>query len=708
MAESVRLSELSSASFEHMVNALAMNVLGPGHTSFGPGPDAGRDGYFEGEANYPSEVDRWSGIWYIQSKYHAPHLSKDPQKWLLAEIAGELAEFTDPSKRRRWPDNWIVCTNIDPSAVAETGAFDKAKKLVATARPTLRDRFHIWGGKKILDLLHEFPHVRDAYGHFLTPGHVLSQMREWFADERASVEDIIRALVVREFGEQQHTKLEQAGSDADARPGVHKLFIDVPFAEQSGPIADLALSTLHKCSTGVRKQLEGEPQTKAWQSWRCHPSRARVWFLFGGPGQGKSTLGQFFSQIQRAAFILNPDSALTVSEPLKTLATEISEVAISSHYWPKVPRIPIIVELREYSHWLARQPENAPCGVMTYLCKKLSQTIEKEVKVGTLERAFRKGTWFVAFDGLDEVPADNKDAASKHVKHFIDEVAVRTNCDLLCLCTSRPQGYGGQLDSLDCARLQLQHLDPTRAIKCAEPVLSIGRSATDARNYLNILTNAIASPGGVRELMRTPLQCHIMAVVVRDGGKPPERRWQLFNNFYEVIKRREANKELTDRRIEKLLRQHDKLLRSVHNRIGFVLHSMGETSNGATTSMLRTDFHGLARVTVTQMLDDDIEDMVATLCQATEHRLVLVNTPDDGQNLRFDVRQLQEFFAAEFLYESVSIEQLADRLRLIAGDAHWREVMHFLYSALVEGQRFPELAAAVRVLDLKQATILAV
>ena len=27
------------------------------------------------------------------------------------------------------------------------------------------------------------------------------------------------------------------------------------------------------------------------------------------------------------------------------------------------------------------------------------------------------------------------------------------------------------------------------------------------------------------------LQAHIMAVVVRDGGKPPERKWQLFTNF---------------------------------------------------------------------------------------------------------------------------------------------------------------------------------
>lgn len=119
------------------MNFLALGVLGAGHMGFGPGSDAGRDGYFEGEAAYPSAVDRWRGVWYIQSKVHAPHLSKDPHQWLIQRIQAELKEFQSPESQRKWPDNWIVATNVDASGHPMTGSFDAARKLVRKARPQL-------------------------------------------------------------------------------------------------------------------------------------------------------------------------------------------------------------------------------------------------------------------------------------------------------------------------------------------------------------------------------------------------------------------------------------------------------------------------------------------------------------------------------------------------------------------------------------------
>src|SRR5262245_12159216 len=100
MSDSHDLTKLEPTTFEHMVNALALAVLGAGATGFGPGPDGGRDGYFEGEAPYPSETERWNGTWYIQSKFHKPHLSSDPQKWLIDKVRDELQEFTKPRTKR--------------------------------------------------------------------------------------------------------------------------------------------------------------------------------------------------------------------------------------------------------------------------------------------------------------------------------------------------------------------------------------------------------------------------------------------------------------------------------------------------------------------------------------------------------------------------------------------------------------------------------
>src|SRR3954471_5867073 len=84
MAQAYDLTRLDESSFEHLANFLALRVLGAGHTGFGPGPDGGRDGYFQGEAPYPSKVERWTGNWYVQSKFHAPKY-RSPQVDIQAE-----------------------------------------------------------------------------------------------------------------------------------------------------------------------------------------------------------------------------------------------------------------------------------------------------------------------------------------------------------------------------------------------------------------------------------------------------------------------------------------------------------------------------------------------------------------------------------------------------------------------------------------------
>src|SRR5712672_3636953 len=106
MSNSYDLTKLGSNEFSNLVNCLALKILGLAHTGFAPGPDGGRDGYFEGEAPYPSETEHWKGIWYIQSKFHAPHLSTNPQKWLVSQIAAEIKDFDKKDSDRTWPDNW--------------------------------------------------------------------------------------------------------------------------------------------------------------------------------------------------------------------------------------------------------------------------------------------------------------------------------------------------------------------------------------------------------------------------------------------------------------------------------------------------------------------------------------------------------------------------------------------------------------------------
>ncbi|MDP9691362.1 UNVERIFIED_ORG: hypothetical protein J2W82_005053 [Pseudomonas mohnii] len=694
MANSYDLTQLDTHSFESMVNFLALRVLGKGIVGFAAGADGGRDGYLLGEAPYPTTKNAWSGTWYIQSKFHKPHLSADPQKWLVQQASDEIKSFLEPGSRSI-PDIWILATNIEPSGKPETGAYDKIKKLVKDNLGS-NVKFDIWGGRKILDFLALDPQVASHYGHFLTPGNVLTTLFNTINDEFAQVNSIIDHLIVNQFNEQNYTKLEQAGSSADTRPKIHQLFVDLPYNCDNEDRYEKILQALTSSSAHVHKISIWGTDIDRYRAFSKIPTRARVFILKGGPGQGKSTVGQFFAQIHRASLILS-DDAPKVSLSTRETAEQLKKVALNKNYWTSSPRIPVLVELKDFATWYGSKSEFESKGVLSYISEKISQKTEQRVLPGTLKRAFQTRSWFFNFDGLDEVPNDVKDKVAEEIIKFTDEQLTSIDADALILCTTRPQGYSGQFDKLDATVAVLTSLPRLVALNCATAVVRFGRSESEGDEAVDTLNSAMDS-AQVRELMTTPLQSHIMAVVVRDGGRPPEKRWELFDNFYKVMKKRESQKNFQDARVAKLLREGDTLLKAIHSRLGISLHALAENSKGAETKLEKEEFSELSYLTVNMLMDENVEETVSALMEATTERLVFVNTPESSTSVRFDIRQLQEFFAGEFIYSDVSPAIIRSRIEVICTDAHWREVMHFLLSALVANGRTTELVNAAEVL----------
>ncbi len=690
MSNSFDLTQLDTHSFEHMVNSLALSVLGKGVTGLAQGADGGRDGLLFGEAPYPTDIEHWNGTWYIQSKFHKPHLSKDPQKWLASEIKKEIEAFLK-TNGRIIPDIWIIATNIEPSGNPETGAYDTIKTLIESEFGS-NVKFDIWGGRKILDFLERDPAVACSFGHFLTPGHVLSAMYQQIGDASAQISPIINHLILDQFKDQIYTKLEQAGGTGP-KPKIHELFVDLPAQSKEMEGEVFILETLVSTSSNVHKATAWSRFGEGWRAWAAHPKRARAIILKGGPGQGKSTAGQFFCQIQRASLLLESGSIITLPETQET-AKELLDAATDLKVAPTTPRIPVSIELKDFASWFGSRPEPQSKGVLSYLCEKIASKIDQPVEGGTLKRAFSTRSWFFNFDGLDEVPNDVKDRVADEIIRFVNIILPQLDADALILCTTRPQGYSNQFKELNATTLDLTPLPAEIALKCAEGIIRFATGISDAENSLSTLQSAIESPQ-VKKLMTTPLQSHIMAIVVKDGGRPPEKRWELFDNFYEVMKRRESLKNFPDTKIAQLLRDNSVLLKAIHSRLGISLHSKAEKSPGAETTLSRDQFESLTRQTVMKYEDNKIDEIVDTLMEATVQRLVFVSTPESGSSVRFDVRQLQEFFAAEFLYSGVSHQQLKDRLEIIGGDPHWREVMHFTISALIVTSRPTELAVAI-------------
>jgi hypothetical protein len=363
---------------------------------------------------------------------------------------------------------------------------------------------------------------------------------------------------------------------------------------------------------------------------------------------------------------------------------------------PAVPRIPVWIDLKDYATWYGEQ--DSAKGILSYVAYRLRSSIEQVVQVGTLRRALQFKSWLFCFDGLDEVPQDVKDGIAYEVRVLIEDIAVELSVDLMAIYTSRPQGYSGQFDALEAAACELVELEPADALRCALPVLTWRKDSESAQAAKTTLEVALRSEP-VRQLMRTPLQAHIMAVIIRDGGRPPERRWDLFNTFYETIRKREVNRHLPERELADLLAREEVLLRTVHNRMGLLLHARAEQSEGASTSVKREEFEALISRTVLELRDVESERIAKNISRATRDRLVLLSTPEDGSLIRVDIRQLQEFFAGEQLYYGIPAQALFERLKNIGGDAHWREVVHFTISALVEQNRVTEVALITQFLQ---------
>ncbi|WP_409464831.1 hypothetical protein [Amycolatopsis sp. GA6-003] len=191
------LTRLGSERFEHLVQALSLDRIGPGTQVFGVGPDGGREATFDGEVHLGGGR-AWSGYGVIQAKYRSRLTStSDDQKWFFEQVTAELDEWVNPKsrRRRRQPKYFVIATNVRLTAVAESGGIDRLDKLIARYRdmkdeqnrpiglPGLED-YALWHAQYLDRLLETTSgNIRRAYADLILPGDVLSRLFDSLADQ---------------------------------------------------------------------------------------------------------------------------------------------------------------------------------------------------------------------------------------------------------------------------------------------------------------------------------------------------------------------------------------------------------------------------------------------------------------------------------------------------------------------------------------------
>ena len=209
------LEGLSPRSFEHMVQALACKVIGPGIVVFGDGPDGGREATFTGRlSNFPSDADCWDGYLVVQAKFcQRPKVKPNENtQWAVEQLKKELDAFTKRKTKRRRPQYYIFATNVILSPVQDTGGkdsvaalFDQYKKKVGLKN------YRIWDYDQICRYLDGDESVRHLYEAWITPGDVLAKFISRLDKASPDFGKVMVTFLQKEILDDHFSKLEQAG-----------------------------------------------------------------------------------------------------------------------------------------------------------------------------------------------------------------------------------------------------------------------------------------------------------------------------------------------------------------------------------------------------------------------------------------------------------------------------------------------------------------
>jgi hypothetical protein len=675
--EAFTFGKLNGESFEKIVRSLAIEKFGLTGQVYPMGPDAGRDfsytGSIEGYKN-----PEWNGYIVLQAKFKKTlRGGSSDVEWLMKQLESELSKYADPDKDYINPEYYIIATNVNLSG-ADSKVGEKLRKggmtkisehLEIWKKKLGLKSFDIWSSEKLETLLALSPNIRTTFAAWVTPGDVLEQLLNNVNAKQKQLSYALKLMLQHSIKKDKNVRLKDAGSVSDDQIRSSQVFVDLPARKQEwGGEEFHFVSESIETAKGIFK-----PSILSRESAGAGNSVGNV-VLLGGPGQGKSTASLFLAQLFRAS-MLKEDSSQTLEDSVTELVEEFIGRAKEENIPTVLPsRYPFCVSLPQYADKISEAKDkggNRP-SILKHIADEFSDTTDVEVTVSDVREWIGSFPWIVIFDGLDEVPpSGERSAIVSAMQNFLTEVNALDG-DVFIIATSRPQGYNSDLNPNLWQHWVLQDLDSNKALAYAKLLTAAYyKDDTDRqRKIINQLESSIKNPTTER-LMKSPLQVTILHMIVDTGGGVPTSRWNLFNDYFEILKKREKSKSGQS---QKILDKNIHFIGPIHQRAGLLLHVDAEKAGQATSHLDLEKFSALIRnyLESEEFSEKDIKERLIELGELSLNRLVLLSCREEGR-ISFDVRSLQEFMAASALTASAP-EVIEMRLQHLAGKSHWQHV----------------------------------
>lgn len=605
-------------------------------------------------------------------------------EWQNAPFGKLQALPTDGKPVKSWSNSAEAFTNIaqglkrivlGKSEVASNSTTRSSKKRVRNSGTSITSRLQVktaYPNAQISGI--HIEHV-DSLEVLNADLQQLSTVAEAPAPLSSSLEETLALYMATNFERDRYSKLDQAGeTDPDRSTLLRQVFVDLDATPRNGPqprrlLASPILKRFYKEIESVHSERRNASDNSVFPTLRfCLSETWHSIVLIGGPGQGKSTLGQYLAQVHRA-YLLKRESEIE---------DQVIEGINKQKFVPVTTRVPFRVILKYFAQWLADKPEVNT--LETYLTQQIAKESTHTIAEEDLHVVLRQRACLLILDGLDEVyDSELRTIMLAKIAEFLRR-ANQMEADLQVLATSRPTGYTDEFDPELYWHLELTPMSTPKVQDYAARWISAKVQIGEEKQRMSEILGECQQEAHTRLLLTTPLQVSIVLLIIKDGGRPPAQREELFQNYWSTIFRREKAKT------KDTIRTEEQVLFDLHAYFGYLLHRRSSKEN-VRSLLPRDEFltavSNFLRARDSRTAGVQINRQATQMIKEANDRLYLLVSPEPGY-FGFELRSLQEFFAAAYLAQTAKDTiQRFERLRAIAVSEHWRNVVLFFAGRIV-------------------------